>query len=69
MFSYLIISTATLELVYNENISAFYTVSIDILSEKQTPDLLKKQTIYQNWLYELKTHFWQIRGSWFQICQ
>ena len=32
-------------------------------------DLQKKRTLYQNSLYELKTHFWQIWGCWFQIWQ
>ena len=33
------------------------------------PDLQKKRTLYQNLLYELKTHFRQIWGCWFQIWQ
>ena len=39
------------------------------LQKKRTPDLMKKQTLYQNSLYELRTHFWQIWGCWFQIWQ
>ena len=31
--------------------------------------ILYKRALYQNSLYELKTHFWQIWGCWFQIWQ
>ena len=39
------------------------------LQKKRALDILKKWTLHQNLLYELKTHFRQIWGCWFQIWQ
>ena len=39
------------------------------LQNKRSPNLQKKWFLYQNSMYELKTHFWQLRGCWFQIWQ
>ena len=36
---------------------------------KNGPWTFEKTDLYQNLLYELKTHFWQILGCWFQIWQ
>ena len=49
-----------------------YKVDPDLdldLQKKRTTDVMKKRTLYQNSLYELKTHFWQVWGCWLQIWQ
>ena len=40
------------------NMGILYKANLDPdIEKKRTPDLKKKRTLYQNSLYELKTHF------------
>ena len=52
------------------NMDIFSTADLDPdLQKKWTQDLMKKLTLNQNSLYELKTPFWQIGGCCFHISQ